>query len=758
MINLATYREFYDLGMTALPVIFDKNKTPIDFPKHGIEKYSLNEVDKFLHVHNNVNGVAIKMEPPLGMMDFDIKNTDNKTVYDEWFRSVNSQIPDAFRKCCIEKTKSQGYHVYFKYKGLKQKLGLAQNKDGFEVIALYTGGLLSFCAPSPGYKVIHNDFNDIDFLTDDEFEIFTNYASAFNEYESTFAEKIIVDYPPEYESICLQFDTKCTDDVFEQILNDITLFRVKEYAPKKDQRHVPFLRAGSSANYSAKVYFRNKRLLIMSVMKDYPNFHDRLSKDDHSWVLTPARILYNKNKRSWVETIEELRIIAESAGIDIVETAPVTNQSVLTEDRLKFPYDIFPVEIQEFIKIQPIQHEYLAGSALVALSACIGNSVTLEANEGYFVKPILYLAIVAPPGASKSPALKSMFRKLEQNDKLLYARFVEDRKQYKDDLNDFKNRKKGEQGEEPSAPVMKQVLIKDSTIEMAVKILSGNPSGCCILADELSGFLKRMNRYGDNDEVQKWLEMWSGAPVLLQRVTRDENKVDEPFCSIIGGIQPGVLESLSQEENQHNGFYHRFLFVYPKPQEKQNWGLYVIPEQTKYAVHVLMDNLVKQRDNETTIYNLSEDANQLYAEWFDFKNQKYNRATDDNVKGIIAKYQDYCLRFAVLLQAVYDGQNRYPIVDRVNVERAIRLTEYFLGNMNKAIKILAPESPADRLQPHWQDLYGQLPEVFSTKTYTEIGVSLSISPGSLKSFLSRSSQGDKRLFSKIEGGKYEKLY
>jgi hypothetical protein len=62
-----------------------------------------------------------------------------------------------------------------------------------------------------------------------------------------------------------------------------------------------------------------------------------------------------------------------------------------------------------------------------------------------------------------------------------------------------------------------------------------------------------------------------------------------------------------------------------------------------------------------------------------------------------------------------DGAYRPGIVSKDNMRRAIRLTEYFFRNMNKALKILAPETPVDKLNALHSKLYLKLPETFSTK-------------------------------------------
>jgi len=764
MLSAQTFDEFYSKGLRAIPVTYNAaTKTVTSYPEHvtdtkdGLGVPSLEDVHRWMRGMKTANGVAIKLFPPFGMLDFDLKNTANKDVYTRFIQMIDANDDEVLRKVCVETTRNGGYHMYIKYPKLSQKTTLAR-AHGSEVISVYTGGLLSFCYPTPDYNLIHNEFADIEELTDDEYELLISCATYFNEDEEAVWENNSkpIDYPTQYESTLIQFDTKCTDDAFHGIINSIGLHSLANDLKFARKKYTAYLRIGSSAAYSAKAYFKSKILLIFSgSMSDFPNFQNRLHADDDRWRLSPSMILYYKNKASWPNAIAELKAIAESAGIEITEPAPASEQSLIPPDRLKFPYDVLPEALQHYIRINPIQNEYMGAAALVAMSAAIGNSVTLEASDGYFIKPVLYMAIVAPPGASKSPALKTIFARIEKQDAHNYAQYIMEDKEYREQMSTYRNQKKGEDKKEPALPIYKQILIKDSTIEKTFDTLFNNQNGCCVLADELSGFIRRMNKYGDKtDEMQKWLEFWSASPSTMQRVGSGTKRIEEPFCSIVGGIQPGVLDIMSSNQNKEAGFFHRFLFVYPEVQPKKDWAPFVIPLIIKESYNELFFNLMKMR-TERTAYELSTEADDLYARWFNHKNKYYNVAQDDDTKGIISKYQDYCLRFALLLQAAHEGRYRSTLVSPENMERAIRLTEYFLGNMNKAMRVLTPQSPVDKLQPPYSTLYNKLPNNFTTATAVEIGACYQIKSVTVRAFINRNIRV---LFTQVSRGKYERMY
>lgn len=756
------------IGLSPIPVKWDnETRFAISHPCHEIDipdgKLTSEILQKWFTQdgYSNANAMALKMYPPFGSIDFDLKNTDNKSVFDDWLLAVKSQNEDILSKIVIEKTRSGGYHAYIKYGKLSHKIPIARNPDGNEIISVYTGGLLSYCAPTPNYEIIHNDWSDLDFLTDSEFELLISTAAIYNEmteWKSGDKTVALINYPVEFENTCMQFDSKCTDDMFEILLNSINLFRVTGNRQFDKKSFVPFLRSGSKAAYSGKVYFHSKRLLLFSAsMVGYPTWHDSVSSGDETWSLSPAKIVYYKNAKNWNNTIDEINTICESAGIEITQPVPLSEQPLFNSDRIKFPYDIFPDEIIDYMYHLSINEEYFAAYSLGAISSAIGKTATLQAKDNYFITCNIYIGIVGSPGSDKSPAIKDAFKFIKEHDRGLKDGYKLQMDDYKAMLALYEKDKKN--NTKPDEPIYKQVRIMDSTIEMIAKILSNNPLGCVLYADELSGFMARMNQYKTGDEVQKWLEMWSGEDILVQRMSREENYVESPFMSVVGGIQAGLLESLSSSENEHNGFYHRFLFSYPEMRDKNDWEVSgTIPGVVNNSIaHLYGDILAYRMTNKHTYYKLSPEAYKTYGAWYNHKNSKYNKATQDHVKGIIAKYQNYCLRFALMLQVLHDRLNRTGYISDTNMQRAIRLTEYFMGNMIKALRILKPDSPADKLQAPFDKIYAELPEMFTIKAAVPIAEKYMVKEGTLKQFITRYADKGK-LFAKIKRGEYEKLY
>jgi hypothetical protein len=736
-----------EIGLNPIPIIWDQETRSAE--SHQV-KHSDVTAENYQHIASKwamqierANGIALKLFPPFGMFDIDQKNTTHANTWKRWMEIVQNECPDVLRKICIETTRNNGAHIYVKYPNAKHKVTIACNPDGNEVISYYTGGLLSYCYPTPGYNIVHGAMEEIEELTPDEFDKLVSVSAIFNEYEKPLTTPTaVINYPNEYEQACLLFDANITDEAFTELLNQITLYEVAGFRYAKKHKFTAFLRQGSEAIYSAKVYYRSKRCLLFTTsILGFPSWADRRSQDDHSWILTPAKIVYYKNQGDWTAAIAEMQAIANAIGIEL--EPPQITHTRIEDHRLQFPYDIFPDEVSAYIHEMKINPEMLANFFLGAFTTAIGNTAFLWVHSKWIEKPVIFLALAAPAGSVKSGAMNIAFDFIYRHDALRRREYKSAKAEY--ESTDTKGKKK---------PVLRQVIIDDVTMEVLAKILEHNPRGCTVLPDELIGFLNRLNRYAQGDDEQKILSIFNSKSFNVQRIGRDEDLVDDYSLSIIGGIQNDLLSKLSDGDRGSNGFFHRFLIAIPDMGPKQPFQL---PNNT-HALETRIDELfrwimVHRDEPDKTMYVLSNDALKMYEQWHNAKNDYYNRTHDNNVKGIIAKYQGYCLRFALIIQCIRDADVRTGIISQASMERAIRLTDYYLANMNKAIRFLAPENPIDKLKEPYKSVYDALPVMFTIGVGTEVAKSYKLKPATFKSWLSTK----KELFKSEKRGTWEKL-
>jgi putative DNA primase/helicase len=95
---------------------------------------------------------------------------------------------------------------------------------------------------------------------------------------------------------------------------------------------------------------------------------------------------------------------------------------------------------------------------------------------------------------------------------------------------------------EPSAPVRRRCIVNDSTVEKLGELLNENPNGLLVFRDELTGFLRNLDREGHDTDRAFYLEAWNGTGrFTYDRIARGTIEIEAACVSILGGIQPGPL-------------------------------------------------------------------------------------------------------------------------------------------------------------------------------------------------------------------------
>jgi Protein of unknown function (DUF3987) len=89
-------------------------------------------------------------------------------------------------------------------------------------------------------------------------------------------------------------------------------------------------------------------------------------------------------------------------------------------------------------------------------------------------------------------------------------------------------------------PVRRRYVVNDTTVEKLGLILAANPNGVLIFRDELTGFLRAMDRDGHEQDRAFYLESWNGCGrFTVDRVGRGTLDIEACCVSMLGGVQPG---------------------------------------------------------------------------------------------------------------------------------------------------------------------------------------------------------------------------
>ena len=241
--------------------------------------------------------------------------------------------------------------------------------------------------------------------------------------------------------------------------------------------------------------------------------------------------------------------------------------------------------------------EFLAVPAIVASGSLLGRSLTIrpKARDRWIVSPNLWGANVGRPSALKTPAQSAALTPLRRlvNEAFEDFKTVRDiaaaRVQILEKRREGLLRKvasgkladasaetmlrelEGEIAKAKASARRRRLTVNDSTVEALQEILSVNPRGILHVRDELSGWLRQLDRDGHEGDRPFFLEAYEGGlygDFESDRIGRGNTRTVGPCVSMLGTIQPGRLDRLVRGavagRDGADGFLQRFqLLVWP---------------------------------------------------------------------------------------------------------------------------------------------------------------------------------------------------
>lgn len=374
-----------------------------------------------------------------------------------------------------------------------------------------------------------------------------------------------------------------------------------------------------------------------------------------------------------------------------------------------FPIDAFPPSVERFCRSAaralPVPIDLVAVPVLVTAGAAIGLSRVAQLKSSHIEHAALFAAIVASPGHKKSPALR------------LVTTPTWDR-EHEAEADWRCARDAAEQpGGSEDAPPRQHFALTDATTEALIEVLSENPRGVLNSHDELSGWIKGMDQYrpqGKGADLQTWLKIYSGVPFTVKRVRRDALHVARPFVSVLGGIQPDVLQDLSS--GRKDGFLDRVLFAFPRAQPfatsreelpGRDTGAWTRVVRTLYSLEL-------EPDGGPFPTPFTADAREAFFDWHEaLMGQAREGETPEHLDGFLGKAEGLAMRFALILELMRwaDGSSETSgrAISVRSVVDAGRLFQYFLAHQQRVREHIGARPEEHRLEQfsRWMDRRGK---------------------------------------------------
>lgn len=352
------------------------------------------------------------------------------------------------------------------------------------------------------------------------------------------------------------------------------------------------------------------------------------------------------------------------------------------------PFASFVVGHATAIGVPP---EMIALPFLANVGSLIGNRLAVQLKQGRLHYPTLWVGVVAPPGAAKTPALNAARLVLDvlQGEWVdLYKRQVAE---WETDVERWSSTPPLERGPKPPKPVLRNAFTTNATIEV-IGVMLESVFGLSYQLDELLGFMRAMDQYrgGKGSDRQTWLQLWATVTTMVNRLTREPLYLRKPVVSVVGGIQPDMLADLRDRNGREDGFIDRFIMVRPDV-EPQHWTEAEADPSLLTAVVTELRGLYARipapdGDRHWTVL-LSTDAKAMWAAWYD-GNVGRIKASSGLRAGILSKLSIQVARFALILNTLRNLDDPRRMISTDVLIDAIWLGDFCLTHWDRCLPLI----------------------------------------------------------------------
>jgi hypothetical protein len=597
---------------------------------------------------------------------------DRDSFLKEYFGLLENHIDDFYKKFCIVKTQSGGFHILYKSKLVTGNKKIAKPK-GYKEALIESRGLKGFVYI---YNVVKGlQYNQIDYVSDEDRKMLWQISETYD-YKEVIQPKAIKKRQTITQDGLTPWDDFASKNSILDICSDD--FDIVKHGKKSTM----IRRKGADSAFSGHIYDDTGKMFLYSTGTIYP----------HETPLNSFDVYVFKH---YGGDRSEATKQAYSDGYG--DRYKPTNDKPITEVtpliNTEFPLHIFPKAIQQYVtecnqKLNA-SVDFMCVSYLWLMSVLIGNTLKVKVKNGWIDSPILWISVIGTAGVGKTPDIKLILKPLLDLNSQEIKRNIKRQKEYKEYQNMSKEDKEVNGTKEE--PIKTQMIVDDITMESLIDMHSYNPKSIGVFKDELAGWFKDMNKYRDGSDKERFLSAWSGDSIVLNRKTADDSFVESPFIPILGGIQPSIFKEFQTSENKHNGFMDRMLFCDPKkeaqypPTEELSQDLINQYRDVIIEVKKVVDRDLTEVVEGVCIPKVLELTPGAKKEY-----NKSHRALIDLMKsedelsnhvGMFAKQITYIPRFALILEFVSNIYNdsHASVITEKSIKDATELSNYFIS-------------------------------------------------------------------------------
>ena len=653
---IACANSFLMEGLNPLPL--KKSKAPLLPAGHNFLYSTIDRIEERFAKAELIGIACGAVSDGFYCIDFDRHQGQNlDPIFYDFFENATVQRFINLKQLTIVKTPSGGYHAYLKTPTKMKGQTFSRYNDGNTMIEMRGNGQYSAVYPSANYiKIAGPELEELDKIDYTAFEFLVEVCKSYDQ-NTTEQTETAQDrkWPDKWDDSnpIGNFNNTQADYVKELLINK----GWKKIALRRDgietwQRPGKGIDEGISATFGAKF---NMFYVFSSNAQPFAE----------STGYNPFQIFtILEHGGDWKK--------AKDAISPKVEIRPEPEVQI---DKASFPIDVFPTELQGYIRELKgslnFHQDFSAVAAMFTVATINGNRYKLKVKNGWNAPTIFWFACVGHPGTIKTHPVRQMINPIFDIDASSKEFYDAEMMNYDPD----------EKPKRPK-PKFKQILISDYTIEALHSIHDFNKRGIGLYKDELIGFLNDMNKYRKGSDEQFWLESINNGNYVVNRVSKEPIMIKNICINIIGTIQHDVLNKMISTY-QGNGLIDRFLFTASEDQVYE-----ISPyEIDEYWPQMFKDLIIKANRNFTYFDNKDEKIIQMTPEAFaeyrridaGYVEVQKNEITPQYIKNYLSKMKTYVPRFALLLGIMDEiFYNNAIEVNETHMINAGRIADYFI--------------------------------------------------------------------------------
>ena len=365
--------------------------------------------------------------------------------------------------------------------------------------------------------------------------------------------------------------------------------------------------------------------------------------------------------------------------------------------------------INHHARLTGLRGEAYLTALLSGLSSTLhpDTSLMLYPQTDWKVPPNIYAAIVALSGEGKSIIGRAMItdplKALNERDDQDYESKLSE---YKAAIANYEMLKKSKNKDDltdsfpdgpPAKPTRRIRYFSGGTGEGIARYASNSQDkGMLLFKDEIAGLFKSANQYrgGRGSDSEDILEYYDATPPITLRADPDKTVVCRKILlSIYGTIQPGILEKLLGDKEDHSGQWSRFIFCQLPPSTIP----LDIDAGTVDLVPMLTD-LYRQFDRlPLAAYDLSRPARVRFLQAANRLKSLSEGETRPAMRNVLIKARGLIGRLALnlhLISSLFEGITPSLEIGKEIVNAAIELTSFFMNQVRGMYGKLSDDLPS----------------------------------------------------------------